>query len=168
MKAKSIFEILKPIKKLIYKNNPHVLVKTTDGKYERHYYKINEKKELLIYGKQPDEEGSLRNPTIKGTPSHEEDGRYLLRYTEGENFAFPIDELRTFENKINIDLKIKTAYSIGFLNGRNNNPSGGKKGIFEDPMNLVLIFLVIGTLISLFLIYTGFTDQGVIFFGGQS
>ena len=45
MKAKSIFEILKPIKKLIYKNHPHVLVKTTDGKYERHYYKINEKKE---------------------------------------------------------------------------------------------------------------------------
>ncbi len=49
MKAKSIFEILKPIKKLITKQSS-CLVKTTDGKYERHYYKINEKKELLIYG----------------------------------------------------------------------------------------------------------------------
>ena len=168
MKARAIFELLKPIKNLIYKNNPHVLVKMSDGKYERHYYKINEKKELLIHGKQPDEEGSLYNPIVKGTPSHEEDGRYFLKYVYGDNFAYPIDETRNFQDKINIDLKIKTAYSIGFLNGRNNNPTGGKKALWEDPIIMVLVLVVVATAINLFLNYTGFTDLGVVFFGGQN
>lgn len=168
MKAKAIFELLKPIKNLVYKNNPHVLVKMPHGKYERHYFKINEKKELLIHGKQADEEGSLYNPVVKGRPSYEDEGRFFLKYTWGDNFAYPIDDPKDAQDKVNIDLKIKTAYSIGFLNGRNNNPTGGKKAPWEDPVTMVLIFVVIVTIINVLLNYVGFTDLGVVYFGGQS
>jgi len=168
MKAKALFELLGPIKKLVYKNNPHVLVKMPHGKYERHYYKINEKKELLIHGVQPDEEESLKNPILKGNPSYEDEGRFFLKYTWGDNFAYPIDEQKNFQDKVNIDLKLKTAYSIGYLNGRNNNPTGRKKGLFEDPIIMVLIVVTIITIANVFFNYVGFTDLGVVFFGGQT
>jgi len=167
MKARAIFELVPAIKKLVYGNNPHVLVKKSFGKYERHYYKINEKNELLVYGKQPDEEMSLYNPSIRGKPTYDSDGRFFLKWDEKDKFAYPIDGADGFQDSLNIDLKIKTAYSIGFLNGRNNNPTGAKKGFFDDKANLVMIFLVLASLILMFLTYTGFTDLGVVFFGGQ-
>jgi len=167
MKARAIFELIPPIKDLIYGKNPHVLVKKSYGKYERHYFKINENNELLVHGKHPDEEGSLYNPTIKGKPTYDADGRFFLKWDEKDKFAYPIDGADGFQDSVNIDLKIKTAYSIGFLNGRNNNPTGAKKGFFDDKTNLILILLIIASIALLFLTYTGFTDLGVVFFGGQ-
>jgi len=168
MKARSVFELIKPIKKLIYRNDPHVLVKMPHGKYERHYYQINEKNELLIHGKNAEEEGTLYNPIVKGKPSYEDEGRFFLKYIWGDNFAYPIDEQKNFQDSVNIDVKIKTAYSIGFLNGRNNNPTGGRKALWEDPIIMAMIIVIVITLLNAFFVYTGFTDLGVTFFGGQT
>lgn len=167
MKARAIFELVEPIKKLVYGNNPHVLVKMSHGIYERHYYKINEKNELLMYGKTAEEEGSLYNPIVKGKPTYEANGRFFLKHTVGDAFAYPLDEQKSFQDHVNTDLKIKTAYTIGFLNGRNNNPSGIKKALWEDPVMMVMGFMVIAMLVLLFLTYTGFTELEVVFFGGH-
>lgn len=162
-KAKSTFEMVPILKKMLYGDNPHVLVKMPHGKYERHYYKINEKNELLVYGKSREDEASLHNPTVKGKPTYDSDGRFLLRWTYGEDFAYPIDSQVDFRESLNTDLKIQTAFTIGKM----YNLKGAKKSPFDDPMMIVLILVLLAVVINLVMSYMGFTSLDANFLGGQ-
>ena len=162
-KAKSTFELLPILRKLLYGENPHVLVKMPHGKYERHYYKINEKNELLVYGKTQDQEESLHNPVVRGKPTFDNDGRFLLRWTYGDDFAYPLEEQKQFGETINTDLKIKKAFTIGTMYAMR----GGKKSPFDDPVMLAIIFVVFLVLVNVVMTYLGLTDLGADFLGGQ-
>ena len=166
MKAQGIIEWIPPLKTLMYKNNPRVLVKMPHGKYETHYYPINEKNELLVHGKSLEDEGSLYNPIVKGKPNFDDDGRYLLRWQYGEAYAFPLDSTTSFEQRVNHDMKIKTAYNIGFVSGR-NTVHGQRKSMLDDPVVKMMIGVVLIVAVNLIITYLGLTDLGATIIGGQ-
>lgn len=162
-KAKSTFEAIPILKKMLYGNNPHVLVLMGYGRYERHYYKINDKHELEVYGKSQLEEESLHNPIVKGKPTLDEDGRFLLKWEEGASFAYPINKEIEFQESGNVDLKIKKAFIVGTM----HKSKDVKKGMFEDPIVLILVAVLFLLVVNLALLYFGFTSHGVDILGGQ-
>ena len=169
MKETLINNILNGIvPKFIYHNKVKVLVKKPYGKFETHYYDIDENNMIQVYDKKPNTIEGIKNPKIAGNPTYDKDGRLLCQWTEGEPIAFyllekvPADKLLK-EIYTQMDEKGIQTLNTGIIVGMNRVKKPEKKGWLEDNMFYVLLAILAATVITGVMVYTGLEQLGVKF-----
>lgn len=166
MKAHPLIEIIPIIKDLIYRDKVQTIVKMPFGKFETHYYDVDENSMLQVYSKTSDEK-SVNNPKILGLQTFDKDGRLICRWIQGQPFAFFMEEKTDASKMVReiyqmLDDKVNQTLTAGIAIGM-NKVKGVKKSLFDDPVIVALGVVFLALIAVLFISYTGFSELGVSF-----
>ena len=165
MKQRASIDLIPQIKDLIYGKKIKCIVRMNYGKFETYYYTVGDNNILEVYSADKDTEKYVDNPKLMGKPTYDEDGRLICQWRWGQPFAFFLShKLESDEMLVKVyemlDDKTNAILSTGILLGM-NKVQGKKKGLFEDPIMMAMIFVVALMAANLILSYISFEKLGV-------
>lgn len=148
------------IQKFVFWGKARVYIYKAYGKWETHYFPVNEKGVLEVYGNNKQDERTQYNPQVLGKPSYSVDGKLTFKWVEGEPFAYSLGETVKYDNVLKrvynlLDDKMNQMLTVGIAIGM-NRARGMRKNIWEDP-----VFIAIAAIAILLFINTAITYLGI-------